>query len=466
MIPATSFAGKEVALFGLGKSGISAAQSLTAGGARVVGWDDTPKAVLNASQAGVPTRDLRDVDWSKIAALLLSPGVPLTHPEPHWSVKLARANGVEIIGDIELFCRERALLAPNAPLVAITGTNGKSTTTALLAHLLARAGLDVQTGGNIGTTILSLAPPAEGRVHVIEVSSYQIDLTPSLRPTVGILLNLSPDHIERHGTFENYANVKARLVEASETAIVGEDDRTSNGIADRLEAAGHRVIRISSCTRLRDGVFGEDGGIVEAKDGRYRPVASLQGIGSLRGEHNAQNAAAAIAACFALGLTRRQTIAGLRTFPGLPHRMEEVGCLGKVLFINDSKATNAEATARALACFSRIYWILGGLAKEGGIASLDRFFPHIAKAYLIGEATEEFAATLEGRVALARCGTLAAALDAAAADAPNDGTAEPVVLLSPAAASFDQFKNFEHRGDTFRELVQARGGVRKTTEAA
>jgi UDP-N-acetylmuramoylalanine--D-glutamate ligase len=321
-------------------------------------------------------------------------------------------------------------------------------------------------GGNIGTAILSLAAPSDGRVHLIEASSYQIDLAPGLDPTIGILLNLSPDHIERHGSFEHYAEVKARLVGGAETAIVGEDDRTSSGIADRLEAAGHRVIRISSCTRLRDGVFGEDGGIVEATDGRSRPVASLLGIGSLRGEHNAQNAAAAVAACFALGLTRRAVVAGLKSFPGLPHRMEEVGRVGKVLFINDSKATNADAAAKALECFERIYWIAGGQAKAGGIASLGRLFPRIAKAYLIGEAAGEFAATLEGQVRVDLSGTLASAVDAAARDAAKDGAAEPVVLLSPAAASFDQFRNFEHRGDLFRDLVQARGGVRKTTEAA
>lgn len=466
MIPVTGFAGKEVALFGLGTSGISAAHALVAGGASIVAWDDTPKAVLDAAQAGIPTRDLREADWSRFAALVLSPGVPLTHPEPHWSVKLAQANGVEVIGDIELFCRERERLAPNAPLIAVTGTNGKSTTTALIAHLLARAGVDVQTGGNIGTAILSLALPSEGRVHLLEVSSYQIDLAPSLRPTVGILLNVSPDHIERHGSFEHYAEVKARLAEAAETAIVGVDDKTSSGIADRLEAAGHRVVRVSSGSRLRDGVFGEDGGIVEGAGGRYRPVATLLGIGSLRGEHNAQNAAAAIAACFALGLTRRAVVAGLRSFPGLPHRMEEVGRRGKVLFINDSKATNADAAAKALECFDRIYWIAGGRAKTGGIAALGRFFPRVAKAYLIGEAADTFAATLEGHAPTHRAGTLAAALEAAAADAAKDEAAEPVVLLSPAAASFDQFRNFEHRGDTFRELVQARGGVRKTTEAA
>lgn len=466
MIPVATFAGRDVAIFGLGTSGVAATQALAAGGARVVAWDDKPESVAAGRQAGAETRDLREIDWSRIAALVLSPGVPFTHPEPHWSVTLAKANGVEVIGDLELFCRERRRLAPSSPFIAVTGTNGKSTTTALIAHLLSEAGFDVQVGGNIGTAILSLEPPAEGRVHVVEASSYQIDLAPSLDPSIGILLNVTPDHIERHGSFENYAEVKARLVEGADLAIVGEDDRTSSGIADRLEAAGRNVIRISSCTRLRDGVFGEDGGLVEAKAGRYRPVVSLQGIGSLRGEHNVQNAAAAIAACFALGLSRRAAVAGLRTFPGLPHRMEEVGRLGNVLFINDSKATNGDATARALACFGRIYWILGGRAKKGGIAALDRFFPRVAKAYLIGEASDEFAATLEGVVPFERSGTLDVAVGAAATDAGRDSAPEPVVLLSPAAASLDQFRNFEHRGDVFRELVQARGGVRKTTEAA
>ena len=248
MIPVTTFAGKKVAVFGLGGSGLASASALLAGGADVVAFDDNAQSVVKANAAGIPTADLRQVDWSKIAALLLAPGVPLTHPAPHWIVDLARSAHVEVIGDIELFCRERAHHAPDTPFVAITGTNGKSTTTALVAHLAASAGLDAQLGGNIGTAILSLKPPQAGRVHVIECSSYQIDLAPALDPSIGILINLSEDHLDRHGTMENYAAVKERLVAGVQqhgTAIVGVDDTWCRKVADRLERLGKRVVRIS-----------------------------------------------------------------------------------------------------------------------------------------------------------------------------------------------------------------------------
>jgi len=227
MIAVTVFAGKKVAVFGLGGSGLTSASALLAGGADVIGWDDDADAVLKATSAGIPTADLRQVDWSKISALVLAPGVPLTHPIPHWTVALARAAAVEVIGDIELFCRERRVCAPNAPFVAITGTNGKSTTTALVAHLLRSAGRDAQIGGNIGTAILSLAPPEEARAHVVECSSYQIDLARTLDPSVGVLLNVSEDHLDRHGTLAHYAAVKERLVagvQADGIAIIGVDD--------------------------------------------------------------------------------------------------------------------------------------------------------------------------------------------------------------------------------------------------
>jgi UDP-N-acetylmuramoylalanine-D-glutamate ligase len=248
MIPVTTFAGQKVAVFGLGGSGLVSASALLAGGADVVAFDDDAQSVAKANAAGIPTADLRELDWSKIAALVLAPGVPLTHPSPHWSVALARKAAVEVIGDIELFCRERRRHAPDAPFVAITGTNGKSTTTALTAHLLAAGGYDTQLGGNIGTAILSLAPPRAGRVHVIEVSSYQIDLAPSLDPSVGILLNVTEDHLDRHGTLRQYAAVKERLVagvQEAGTAIVGVDDNWSAAAADRIEPAGKRVVRVS-----------------------------------------------------------------------------------------------------------------------------------------------------------------------------------------------------------------------------
>jgi UDP-N-acetylmuramoylalanine--D-glutamate ligase len=463
VIPITTFAGKKVAVFGLGGSGLVSASALLTGGADVVGYDDNEESVANANAAGIPTADLRATDWSRIAALVLAPGVPLTHPAPHWIVRLAQQAGVPVIGDIELFCRERAQIAPGSPFVAMTGTNGKSTTTALVAHLAASAGMDVQMGGNIGTAILSLAPPRESviqpsRVHVIECSSYQIDLAPSLDPSIGILINLSADHLDRHGSMEHYAAVKGRLVAGvprEGTAIVGVDDEWCQEIAGRMELAGKRVVRISVRRRLSNGLYVDRQRIMRGGD----TVADISGIGSLRGLHNAQNAACATAAALALGLEPAAIQKGLRSFPGLAHRMEEVGRRGTVLFVNDSKATNADSAAQALACFSDIFWIAGGKPKTGGIESLRKFFPRIRKAYLIGEAADEFAATLNGEVAHEIDGTLDRALAAAARDAEAAPSPEPVVLLSPACASFDQYRNFEVRGDAFRALVLTLPGI-------
>jgi UDP-N-acetylmuramoylalanine--D-glutamate ligase len=466
MIPVTSFAGKKVAVFGLGGSGLMSVRALMAGGADVVGWDDSPDTVAKATAAGIPTADLRHVDWSAIAALVLAPGVPLTQPAPHWTAGRARAAAVEVIGDIELFCRERRRRAPDSAFVAITGTNGKSTTTALTAHLIKTAGLDVQVGGNIGTAILSLEPPGTGRVHVIEVSSYQIDLAPSLDPSVGILLNVTEDHLDRHGTLAHYAAVKERLVggvQENGTAIIGVDDNWCQAAADRIERAGKRVQRVSVRRPLPDGLYVEAGQIMLAMGGAASSIAQLGGIGSLRGIHNAQNAACASGAALAHGMTAEQIQEGLRSFPGLAHRMEQVGRKGRVLFVNDSKATNADSAAQALACFGDIFWIAGGKPKTGGLSTLTGFFPRIRKAYLVGEAAPGFASELEGKVPHVVAGTLERAVALAARDAEAADTAEPVVLLSPACASFDQFRNFEIRGDAFRELVLALPGLVLTT---
>ncbi len=462
MIPVTSFAGKTVAVFGLGGSGLACCEALKAGGAAVVAGDDSVDKLAEATRAGFITADLRTVSWRGFAALVLTPGAPLTHPSPHWSVLAARQAGVEVIGDIELFCRERRRHAPDAPFVAITGTNGKSTTTALIAHLMRQAGHDVQMGGNIGTAILSLEPPRRGRVHVVEMSSYQIDLCPSLDPSVGILLNVSEDHIDRHGTIACYAAVKERLVAGVQpggATIVGVDDGWSRAIADRLDQAGRSVVRISVERPLADGVYVEHDLIVRAASGARSEIARIGGIGSLRGSHNAQNAACASAAALALGVSLDALQKGLRSFPGLAHRMEQVGRRGHVLFVNDSKGTNADATARALASFGDIFWIAGGKPKTGGITPLAEFFPRIRKAYLIGDAAREFAATLEGKAPYELSGTLDVAIPDAARDAAASGLADPVVLLSPACASFDQYRNFEIRGARFRDLVLALGGV-------
>jgi UDP-N-acetylmuramoylalanine--D-glutamate ligase len=469
VIPIETLAGRSVAVFGLGGSGLVSAQALLAGGAEVIAADDNAESVKKAAAAGIPIADLRGIDWTKLAALVLAPGVPLTHPKPHWSAELAHSAGVPIIGDIELFCRERHRLARTAPFVAITGTNGKSTTTALIAHLVAAAGMDAQLGGNIGTAILSLAPPqapdiAPTRVHVIECSSYQIDLAPSLDPTVGILINLSEDHLDRHGSMAHYADVKARLVAGvppGGTAIVGVDDEWCLAIADGLAQSGKPVVRISVHGPLADGIYADGPRIIRAIGGETSVIADLSGIGSLRGVHNAQNAACAAAAALALGLSPEAIQAGLRSFPGLAHRMEQVGHIGNALFVNDSKATNADSAAQALVCFEDIFWIAGGKPKTGGIESLRRFFPRIRKAYLIGEAAEAFAATLGDAAPHEIAGTLDNAVALAARDAALSKAQQPVVLLSPACASFDQYRNFEVRGDAFRALVQALPGLTK-----
>jgi UDP-N-acetylmuramoylalanine--D-glutamate ligase len=459
MIPVTTFRDRTVALFGLGGSGLATALALVAGGARVIAWDDNPASVENASAVGIKTSDLRQIDWTSVSTLVLSPGVPLTHPKPHWSADLARAAGVEVIGDVELFVRERRAHAPDCPFIAITGTNGKSTTTALIAHILKTSGRDTQLGGNIGTAVLTLDPPKAGRFYVVECSSYQIDLAPTLNPSAGILLNLTPDHLDRHGTMQHYADVKARLIAGSGVAVVGTDDTFSTLIADRVERTGTKVVRISRRNVVADGIYADGARLIAAHSGGSREIADLSTIQTLRGSHNAQNAAAAIAACLAVGVSEEEIRAGLASFPGLKHRMQPVGRKGETLFVNDSKATNADAAAPALSSFDRIYWIAGGVPKEGGIQSLAGFFPKIAKAYLIGEAAPAFAATLGEAVPFEISGTLERAVADAAADAGRDGGGPSAVLLSPACASFDQYKNFEVRGDAFVGHVTQLPGV-------
>lgn len=460
MIPITAMSGRRVALFGLGGSGLSTARALAAGGARVAAWDDNEAARSAAANAGVALENLAEADWANFSALVLSPGAPLTHPEPHWSAQRARAAGVEVIGDIELFCRERARLAPRSPFVAITGTNGKSTTTALSAHIMRTAGIDVQMGGNIGTPILDLEPPDSNRAHVIECSSFQIDLAPSLDPTVAIITNVSPDHLDRHGSMEHYASVKERLVRGADVALVSVDDEWSWRIgqhrSERLALPGRGVLPVSVMRRLDWGFFLDGTRIVSRKPNAAETIlADLDGIATLRGRHNAQNAAFAAAMIemwkFEPGVAQR----GMESFPGLAHRMEIVGTVGRVLFVNDSKATNADAAEKALLSFDDIFWIIGGKPKEGGIEPLRPLFPKVRKAYCIGAAAEEFAHSLGDSTPHEISGSLDRALATAARDAAACDAPEPVVLLSPACASYDQFANFEARGDAFRDLVHS-----------
>jgi UDP-N-acetylmuramoylalanine--D-glutamate ligase len=460
MTPVTTMAGCEVAVFGLGGSGLATAQALRAGGASVHVWDDGEAARNKAQAAGFVLRDLLAEGLSGFTALILSPGVPLTHPVPHPVVKAAQAAGVEIIGDIELFCRERARHAPDAPFVAITGTNGKSTTTALIAHLLRYAGRQVAMGGNIGTAILSLPPPADDCVHVVECSTFQIDLTPSLAPSIGVLTNITPDHLDRHGTMENYAGIKERLVAASALAVIGQDDDWCRGITTRLRAAGRAVLPLTMQAGDGEGLWLKGETLHAHTRQGHAQTYPLAGIATLRGVHNAQNAAAAIACAEALGVAPDVIAEGLKTFPGLAHRMEVLGHIGDLLIVNDSKATNADSAEKALASYPRdIYWIIGGVAKEGGIASLAPYFDRLAHVYVIGKAAALFKTQLPATVRVTDSGTLDQAFGDAVADASSDlqaGTAHhPVILLSPACASYDQFPNFEVRGERLRALAHA-----------
>jgi UDP-N-acetylmuramoylalanine--D-glutamate ligase len=453
MTPVEILSGQRVAVFGLGGSGLSTVRALVAGGAEVAVWDESVKARERAAAEGFALVDLAGADWRDFRLLVLSPGVPLTHPAPHWTVKLADKAGVPIVGDIELFARERGARAPDSPLVAITGTNGKSTTTALIAHVLKEAGRDVAMGGNIGVPVLDLPPPAKSRVQVIECSSYQIDLAPSLAPSVGLLINITPDHLDRHGDLARYAAIKERLVADSDVALIGVDDQPCRDIFARLKArAGpSRVVPVSGAESPLADIFVRQHQLMAR--GEAAPLVDLARAPAMRGAHNEQNAAFAYAAARELRVEREQIARAFETFPGLAHRMEQVGRLGRVMFVNDSKATNADAAEKALLSFRDIYWILGGKPKDGGVESLRPLFPRVAKAYLIGAASDEFARTLAGAVPFERCGTLSAATEAAALDAARSKAREPVVLLSPACASFDQFDNFEARGDAFRAAV-------------
>lgn len=455
MFPAHQFKGKTVAVFGLARSGISCAKALLSGGAKVFAWDDSEPAVEKAHAEGLSITNLHMVDFKSLSALVLSPGVPLTHPEPHWTVMKAKAAGIEIIGDTEVFARE--VQSSGAKLVAITGTNGKSTTTALIGHVLKSAGLDVDVGGNIGLAVFNLRPPVKDRIYVLELSSFQIDLMPSLEPDVGILTNLTPDHLDRHGDMKNYSTVKGRMFAKSRkgnTALVGTDDPWCLEIADQVSPDAD-LRRVSVLRLLEDGVSAADGVLQDRRGGKTVAQIDLRNMPALKGKHNWQNACMAYGAARALNVAVADIEAAMKSFPGLAHRMQQIATVSGIPFINDSKATNADAAEKALASFDNIYWIAGGIAKSGGIEPLAPYFPKIAKAYLIGVAAQDFAKTLEGRVAYERSETLENAVKDSARDAKDNG----VVLLSPACASFDQYKNFEVRGDAFVEFVSSLPGA-------
>ena len=460
MIPITEYAGKDVAVYGLGRTGLSAAKALKAGGARVHAWDDNEETRAKAEAAGIALSDINKRDWQTFAALVLSPGIPYKYPQPHRLVRMAEMTGVPVIGDMELFARAVQALPERArpKIVGITGTNGKSTTTALIGHILKQAGRDVRVGGNIGTGVLDLAALHSNAVYVLEMSSYQLDLVKSLRCDVAVFMNLSPDHLDRHGGMDGYQAAKMRIFQnqtEKDVAVIGFDDVYTQSIAIGLSAKGpQKVVQISSTYTLGKGISAVDGRLYDNQSGKAEFVGKLDECPALLGRHNYQNAAAAYAACRALGLDPGTIMAGLRSFSGLAHRMEAVGEIDGIRFINDSKATNAQAAEQALRSFKNIYWIAGGVPKAEGIAPLAPLFPNITKAYLIGQAEDVFAATLHGKVASQVCGALDRAVEAAYRDAKAAGEPGAVVLLSPACASFDQFKDYEQRGDAFRRLVQ------------
>ncbi len=453
MINLSRFAKHHFAIMGLGRSGLATALALRQAGAIVRVWDDGEAARLAAEQAGLTVVPLTDIAPPEL--LVLSPGIPHTFPAPHPVAAAAKAAGVPIIGDIELL----ALAHPTARFAGITGTNGKSTTTALIAHI---CGLDpavpMAVGGNLGYPVVDLAPLDGPGRYVLELSSYQLELAPSLDCAVGILLNISPDHLDRHGGIEGYVAAKMRLFDAQSeagTAIIGVDDSWCRAVYDEIGGRNlQRLVPISGERRVAGGVYAEAGTLYDDTTGRDRAVMALSEAAALPGAHNHQNAAAAYAACIALGVPEATIIQGIRSFPGLAHRQQRVGQIDGIAFVNDSKATNPDAAAKALGCYGRIYWIAGGRAKVGAaMEPMQPFLSHVREAFLIGEAEGQFAQWLDAEgVAFQRCGTLAAATVAALHAARRDG-AGGVVLLSPACASWDQFRSFEHRGDDFAALA-------------
>jgi UDP-N-acetylmuramoylalanine--D-glutamate ligase len=437
MITSPAFAGKRFAVLGLARSGAAAAEALIASGAEVIGWDRQDIA-REPFEGRCRLIDPLELDLTGFAGVVVSPGVPLnSHPiGPHtWQY------GLPVIGDIELFAQARPHLPPHK-VVGITGTNGKSTTTALTHHILSQAGVPCVMGGNIGDPILAQEPLPEGGVYVLELSSFQIDLTFTLDCDIAALTNITADHLDRYADFAAYAAAKERLfaMQASGTALVCDEDAPSHTIAERLAAAGKPLVRVATADL-------DAAGLAEGRSA------------ALAGPHNAQNAAIAVAICRQLGLTEAQIAAGLATYPGLPHRMERVCEAGGVTYINDSKATNTASAAPALAAFppdpavhggsARIHWIVGGLPKEEGLGACADHIGNVAAAYTIGEAGPMFAEALEGQVKVERCELISEAVRRAAdAALPGD-----VVLLSPACASYDQFRDYEKRGTHFRQMV-------------
>jgi UDP-N-acetylmuramoylalanine--D-glutamate ligase len=458
MINLSFLQGSSYVVLGLARSGLATVRALMAGGVECAAWDDSAETRAAAAAAAVKLAEPDRIDWTKITALVISPGIPSHLPQPHALAAAARAAGKPIICDIELLARAE----PKARFVAITGTNGKSTTTAMIAHILQSAGWPSQVGGNIGRGALDLEPLGLGGVYVLEMSSYQLELIETFHANVAVWLNIAPDHLDRHGDMAGYVAAKQHIFDRQVTrdcAIIGIDDKYSvdvyRWLTKRRLAEDIAVVPMALKRSIAGGVNFEAGKLVDGEGYRVQ----FADVPTLPGDHNAQNAAAAWAAVRWIGVPREKAVAGLRSYPGLPHRQEQVASMGEVIYVNDSKATNADATAHALASYQEIYWILGGQAKEGGVASLAPYFNRVRHAFLIGEAAGMFEGQLAGKVAVTRCGDLQSAVTAAHAMTLAQAKGPAVVLLSPACASWDQWKSYEHRGDAFREMARALPGA-------
>ena len=455
--------GKVVAVLGLGRTGLATIQSLAASGAEVWAWDDSQAARDLAPRRVIV--DLKSADWTRPEYLVMSPGIPHTHPQPHPVAAMARQAGKKLVGDIELLRQA----SPLARYVGVTGTNGKSTTTTLIGHTLRAGGLSVEVGGNLGQAALSLAALGREGVYVLELSSYQLELMPEPLADVAVLLNITPDHLGRHGGMEGYVAAKRRIFAPKGTGgigIIGIDDEPCRAIHADLAGGLRRMIPISIEGKADGGAYASGQRLIDDSEGGQRDVLALNELATLPGRHNWQNVCAAYVAARALGIDRDVIAQALRTYPGLAHRQELIATIDGITYINDSKATNADAAGKALACYRDIYWIAGGRAKEGGLAGLESFYPRIRHVFLIGECARDFARQIGERLPFTLCDTLSRALGGAHAMATRERIKGAVVLLSPACASWDQYSSFEARGDEFRALVEAlkapsNGGTRR-----
>jgi UDP-N-acetylmuramoylalanine--D-glutamate ligase len=452
MIVPTGFKGQKVVVLGLGRSGRTVAQSLLKAGADVLAWDDQEETREVAQSQGIPIIDLPSFEWEEVNHLILSPGIAHRYPTPHPLVLQAQRAGLQPLSDLEVLFQSQ----PQACYIGITGTNGKSTTTALMAHILKDCGEIIEVGGNLGIPVMELNPLQEDGTYVLELSSYQLEIAPSLHLNVGVLLNITPDHLERHGGMEGYIAAKQLIYRngnPQDTLVISVDDPYCLSIYESLKESGNvGLLPFSVHSVVPDGIYVEDGVLYE----KNQPVVDLKQFDRLKGAHNWQNAAAAFAALRSRGLEIETIAKGMKSFPGLAHRQQVVAHHKNVLFVNDSKGTNGDAVEKALLAYQgiSIYWLLGGQAKEEGITKLKPYFSTIKHAFLFGEASAAFASTLEGEVPYTFCETLEEAVNKASKQAFRDQKPDAVVLLSPACASFDQFKDFEERGDLFCQYVQ------------